>query len=292
MGDRAPLFGKYGERCIVAHRANGFLAVLDHGVEDRVEIFQRETGGDLTAVQLFTVIGAWFRSRHDQRFQLDHVFQPARIVVLGRQGVDNFIFAVKFAALEIDRDHATGRDVDAARNAFFGHAGHAGFRTDDQQSVLGFGDAQRTQAVAVLAGDDPAAVGGADGGRAVPWLHDGVAIGVKRLVGFGNIIVLADRFGDQQGLGHRRRTAGANQQFKDVVECGGIGAARLDHRLHIMGLAAEGGGSHADLVRLHPVDVAAQGVDFTVVSQHAERLGQTPFGEGVGRETLVENSDR
>ena len=38
---------------------------------------------------------------------------------------------------------------------------------------------------------------------------------------------------------------------------------------------------------LHPVDVAFQRVDLAVMGKHAERLGQTPFRECVGRITLV-----
>ena len=39
--------------------------------------------------------------------------------------------------------------------------------------------------------------------------------------------------------------------------------------------------------RCHPVDVAADGVDLTVVSDHAERMGKIPSREGVGGEPLV-----
>ena len=42
---------------------------------------------------------------------------------------------------------------------------------------------------------------------------------------------------------------------------------------------------------LHPVDVAFDGVDLTVVRKHAERLSQAPLREGVGRITLVINRE-
>ena len=34
--------------------------------------------------------------------------------------------------------------------------------------------------------------------------------------------------------------------------------------------------------RVHPVDIAAKCVNFTVVAQKAKGLGQAPRGEGVG----------
>ena len=37
----------------------------------------------------------------------------------------------------------------------------------------------------------------------------------------------------------------------------------------------------------HPVDVATQGIDLSVVGQHPERLGEIPAWKGVGRKTGV-----
>ena len=42
----------------------------------------------------------------------------------------------------------------------------------------------------------------------------------------------------------------------------------------------------------HPVDVALQGVDLTIMGQHAEWLGQRPLREGVGGIALVVNRKR
>jgi hypothetical protein len=101
--------------------------------------------------------------------------------------------------------------------------------------------------------------------------------------------VRAVGFRHQQGLGHRRVAAGADQHLEGVVQVGAVRTARLDHRLHVVPELAEGVGRHLDLVGLHPVDVALDGVDLTIVGQHPERLGQAPFGEGVGRIALVED---
>ena len=39
MRQRPVLLGQHGERRVVAHRAHGFLAVLDHRMKDELEIF-------------------------------------------------------------------------------------------------------------------------------------------------------------------------------------------------------------------------------------------------------------
>ncbi len=289
---RPVLVRQHRKRRVVAHRADGFLAVLDHGREHHLQVLQRHAGGDLTAQQLLALVHARLRARADLLVQRDHVAEPLRIGVALGQQVDDLAFLVELALQQVDREHAAGRDVLLARDAGLGHAGHAGFRTHDDQAVLGVGHAQRAQAVAVLAGHDPAAVGGADRRRTVPRLHHRVAVGVERLVlRVGDRVRMGPRFGQQQGLDHGRVTSGAHQHFEGVVERRGIGAARLDHRLHVLAEIPEGLGGHADLVALHPVGVALQRVDLAVVGDHAEGLGQAPFGEGVGRIALVEDGD-
>ena len=41
---------------------------------------------------------------------------------------------------------------------------------------------------------------------------------------------------------------------------------------------------------IQPVAIAPHRVDLTIVSKHPERMAQCPCGEGVGAETLVEDS--
>ena len=99
--------------------------------------------------------------------------------------------------------------------------------------------------------------------------------------------VVAEAFRDQHRLGHRRVAAAAHQQFEDVVEGGGVAAARLHHRLDVVHAGIEQGMGEPGLVALHPVGVAVQRVDLAVMGQRAEGLGQAPGGESVGRVALV-----
>ena len=42
-------------------------------------------------------------------------------------------------------------------------------------------------------------------------------------------------------------------------------------------------------MRLHKISVSFHGIDFTIVSQHTERLREPPLWEGIRRVTLVIN---
>jgi hypothetical protein len=227
------------------------------------------------------------RSGADQWLQFDHVRQPLPIGQRRRELVHRPGLVVKNACLQIDRDHPPAADVQPALDPVIGDAGHPDLGAADQQPVDRLGHPERSQAVAVLARDHPAAIGGADRGRSVPRLHHRVAVGVERAMVVGDH-ALDRRLGHQQGLDHGRRATGADQHLEDIVQRRRVRAAGLDHRFDDAVVGPEGLGGHADLVAAHPARIAAQGVDLAVVGQHPERLRQPPLGEGVGRIALVE----
>ena len=60
-----------------------------------------------------------------------------------------------------------------------------------------------------------------------------------------------------------------------------------DDRPHLIKVWPEKIALHRATTRVHPVYIAAVGVDLAIVRNQAERVSQTPAWEGVGRETLV-----
>ncbi|MNS61942.1 hypothetical protein D3C72_949870 [compost metagenome] len=290
VGQGARQAGQDGGRGVVAHGADRLLAVADQGVQQQVQILAAETGGDLAADQGLADRGARLGSGADDGLQIDHVVEPVRIGLGGGEGVDGLMLVVEAAMLQIDGDQLAGADVQAALDAALGQGDQTGFGAGQQQAVHSFHGAQGAQAVAVLAGHDPAAVDGAQGGGAVPRLHHRVAVGVEGAVlGLHHHVVRGPGLGHQQGLGQGGGAPGADQNLEHIVQRRRVRAARLDHRLDLMVAVAEGRGRHADLVGAHPVQVALKRVDLAVVGQHAEGLGQLPLGEGVGRVALVED---
>ena len=112
-------------------------------------------------------------------------------------------------------------------------------------------------------------------------VHDGVIAKVEAQPAIG--------FRHQHRLGHRRRPARPHQNLEHRIQRAAVRGAAGDDRLDILGCLAKGRRRHADLVALHPVDVALQRVDLAVVGEHPEGLGQPPLREGVGAVTLVIN---
>jgi len=91
MRQRPIAFGQYRNRRVIAHRANRFLAVLDHRPQDQIQRLKVVSGRALSAQQFFALVQPLFRTRTDLRFQLDDVSEPFRIGMLICEQVENFI---------------------------------------------------------------------------------------------------------------------------------------------------------------------------------------------------------
>ncbi len=96
-------------------------------------------------------------------------------------------------------------------------------------------------------------------------------------------------FGHEHQLGGGRIAARPADRLEHGVQRSGIGRTRRNDWLDILRLLAECEAGHLDLVAFHPVLVAADGVDLTIMGKRAERLGQPPLRESVGRIALVED---
>ena len=87
------------------------------------------------------------------------------------------------------------------------------------------------------------------------------------------------------------RAAAEDEDLEDVVEGRRIAPAGANDRqdlLHVGPIHRMG--EHA-LAGVHPVDVAADGVDLAVVGEEPERMGEIPGGEGVRAVALVDQSE-
>jgi hypothetical protein len=90
----------------------------------------------------------------------------------------------------------------------------------------------------------------------------------------------------------RQRVAAHDQQFERVVEGGRIGLAGVDQG-QILFRSSPSIGEEVPVSRARiQLYVAAHGVDLAVVRDHAERVGELPGREGIGRETLVHQGQR
>ena len=292
MADSARLVGNDRERRVVPHGADRFLRILDHGGKDQLHILQRHIGRDLATGQLGAVIDRtpilFGRRQAVHRAEAFHQFA---IGTLRRDPVLDLAVVVDDAFVQIDREHLARTHAALVHHGRFRHDHHPGLGPDDQQIVVGPGEAQRTQRVAVDARDDPAAIGHRQRGGAVPRLHHRSEIFIHVEMRARDVLSTLPCLGHQHQLGGRRIAARAADRLEHGVERGGIGRARRDHRLDVLRPFAKGQRGHLDLVALHPVLVAANGVDLAIMGKRAERLGQPPLREGVGRIALVEDRD-
>jgi len=165
---------------------------------------------------------------------------------------------------------------------------HTGLRPHDHQAVPGDAVAGRTQSVAIQAGADPAPVGERQQGGSVPGFLDAGPIGIKvlQLLTPLQFRLLLKRLGNQGHQTFNNGATAAHHQLQHPVQVGGIAEGGIHHGMQVRR------GIFPDLLEAvlgcqGPVDVSQQGVDLTVVAQHAHGLGQGPAGQGVGAEPPV-----
>ena len=85
--------------------------------------------------------------------------------------------------------------------------------------------------------------------------------------------------------------APGQQYLEHVVQALRVGTLQIHQRFQF-GQLRQLPGRELVLARDRPVTVALDGVDFAVVGEKAKWLRQSPLGEGVGREALMEYADR
>ncbi len=218
--------------------------------------------------------------------------QPVAVgMALGQISLD-LVVGNEAALFEVDQQHLAGLQPPLGDDLVLGDLEHAHFGRHHDAIVLGDEIARRPQAVAVERCADLAAVGEGDRGGAVPRLHHRGVIfveGAARLIHQG---IAGPGFRNHHHHGVRQRVAALHQEFERVVETGGVGLALIGNRPQPGDVLAVQFRMHRGLPRRHPVDVAAQRVDFAVMGDHPVGMRQRPGREGVGREALMHQRQR
>ena len=286
---QGPVFVRqHRRRRVVTHRRQRFLPVLGHRREDLFQLFKRVAGGHLTAAQIGPGMERLFFDA--QQFLVDVV--DLADPVAERLAVGEFVLDLD-VVVELALFHIDGEQLTGAKRAFLDagrlvHRDHARLGPGDHQPITRHDIAHRAQAVAVQTRADPAPIGHGQRGGAVPRLHRRVGVGIHihpRLRHLRRL--LGPRFRHQHRLGHRRGPSGAHQNFEHRIQRRTVRRTLRHDRLDVLGQIPERARGHADLVALHPVEVALQRVDLAVVGEHPEGLRQPPLREGVGRIALV-----
>ena len=156
---------------IGAHRSRRLLAVLDHRLDDDLDVFLRITEGLLTVEQRSRGgFGLFFRRRDG--VELDADLLDPLAVGLGRgQRILELPVVDDASLVHVDQEHLARLEAPLLDDLLLGNRQNPGLGCHDHEIVIGDQVARRTQAVAVERRADLTAVGEGDRGGAVPRLH-------------------------------------------------------------------------------------------------------------------------
>ena len=218
--------------------------------------------------------------------------QPLVVGMLGGELALDLLVLDDPVLVGVDEEHPARLEPALADDAGGVEVEHADLGGEDDEAVVGDPVATRAQAVAVEHGTDLRAVGEHDAGRPVPRLHQhGVEL-VERPTLPVHLLVVLPGLGDHHQDRVGQRPAAHVEQLEDLVEARGVGGARRTDREEAVEVAGNQVGVEQRLAGPHPVAVAHHGVDLAVVGDVAERVGQRPAREGVGREAGVHDGQR
>ena len=197
----------------------------------------------------------------------------------------------QLAACGIHREHLAGPEAALGRDRIGRVIIDADLGGQRDVAVARDDVARRTQAVAIHHAGGVATVAQHDAGGPVPRFHVDRVVFVKRLQVGVHVGHVLPRRRDQKTHRAKHVHAAHQQDFEHVVEAARVGTVHRDQRRQLRKVgqmrALEDMGA-----RLRPTAVAAYRVDLAVVGEEAKRLRQAPLRPRVGREALVENTDR
>ncbi len=208
----------------------------------------------------------------------------------GQLGLD--LLVVDDPALSgVDQEHLPRLQPAFLHHLVRGNVEDTDLRGHDDQAVVGHPVTGRTQSITVEHRADDRTVGEGDRRRAVPRLHQRRVELVEGPPGRVHLVVVLPRLRDHHEDRVREAAPGQVEQFQDLVEAGRVaGAVRADGEDPAEVTRDQVAGEQR-LPGLHPVTVAAHGVDLTVVGDEPVGVRQRPAREGVGGEPAVHEGD-
>ena len=222
--------------------------------------------------------------RGRQLGQLDQpLAEPLLVGVLGGDAVLELVVGDDALLGRVDQEHAARLKAALGHDLIGRDVQHAGLGRHHDAAVGGDVVAGRAQAVAVERGPDADAVGERDRGGPVPRLHQaGVELVEGLLLGRHRLVMLPGlrhhhHQAVRRGSGPRGRAARGRCRGwpSPSLRCRSTGRALVSSSPNSLEL-------NMRLAGVHPVDVAAQGVDLAVVGDVAVRVRARPRREGVG----------
>ena len=290
---------QHRNRSVGAHRAERIVGIDRHRLKEARKIFLRIAEG-LLAIEQAAPRPQGFHPQLRQ-LGLDH-FEVLELVLrlpqpflvrfgLGEAGLD-FLVLDDPAFLKVDQQHPARLEPPLADDIVFLEGQHARFAGHHHQIAISDAEARRAQAIAIQRRADLAPIGKGNRRRPVPRLHQRGMIFVESAALGIHQRIASPGLGDQHHHRMGQTVAARQQQLERIVEAGRIRLAMRDQRPHLVEIRAEQLALHRAAAGIHPVDVAAHGVDLAVVGDETVGVRQLPAGEGVGGKALVDQPQR
>ena len=193
---------------------------------------------------------------------------------------------------KVDPKNGAGAEAAAACDCFRRNVEYACFGGEHEKTVFRQRPARGSEPVAVERRTESDAIGECDGGRAIPRFHKCGVVFVERSHVVAHVVFRAPRLRNQHHHRVRGVASGGDKQLEYVVERCRVRLAGMDDWQELLQFVAEERRGERRLAGRERVQVAFDGVDFAVVRDCAERVGELPRWERVRRIALVHDRER
>ncbi len=289
---RLVLFAEHGQGRIHAHGAGGLGPVPRHGEEGVLHFFISIAEGLVQPVpQLLRVVLHLPVGNGDVLEVNQMLVQP--FAVRTAAGIAPLQLGVVHQPPkgQIRQQHPSGLQTGLFHDFFRGDVQNAYLGGEDQRLVVREIPAAGAKAVPVQHRAHRVSVGKDDGGGAVPRLHHGGIIVIEVPLFPVHPAVVGPRLGKAQHHRLRQGNAVHHQKFQRVVQHGGIRPVLIHHGENFVHVLLHDRREHGFLPGQHPVHVAPDGVDFSVVHDIAVGMGALPAWICVGGKPGVDQCD-
>ncbi len=284
------LVGEDGQGDVVAHGAYRVDPVADHGHEDEPLVLVGVAEGPLQA-EHGLVVGLGMGGGGGEVLEPDHVLvEPLPVGMRAGRPLLDLVVVDDPTFLRVDEEHAARLEPLLAHDPIGWDVEDPHLGGEDHGVVEGDVIARGPESVAVEDGPHARPVGEGHRRGAVPGLDEGGVVLVEGLLRVAHRLVARPGLGDHHHHRVRERPAREVEEFEAVVEHGRVRPVRVDDRHDARGVGAEELGPNHRLAGVHPVHVAAQGVDLAVVDEVAVRVGAFPAREGVRAEARMHDA--
>ena len=288
---RLRLVRKHGKRGIVTHGANRLCPVLGHRLQDDGKVFCRVAK---TLLLHQNVVGNFGRVDFTKEPANAHlVFGNPAAVRLGAGHLRLHLRILQNTVVfQIQINDFAGFEAALFFHLVITQIQHARLGGHHEKAVFTQSVTRRTEAVAVENRTRIHAIAERHGGRTVPRFHKHRFVFEEPTHIATQVMLLAPSLRHEHHHRMRKATTRSDEKLKHVVQASRVTLPRRNQRQELLQVIADNFAFQLRLASAQAVQVTAQGIDFAVMSEVAERVRQRPRGERIRGVALVNKGNR